>query len=228
MPRTRKQTASQKTKVNISLPKNKKRARKINKILGVLILLLGLILFAFPTVYKNFTALKISKDSITPQRILTRSTNTNAIKTNTEPIKIDVKLLSNKEQFEPPSRIIIPGLKIDLPIVEAKVVNGLWELSETSASHGVGSANPGEFGNTVVFAHARDELFGPLRNIKQGNIIYILTKDRWHKYEVKQTKLVEPNEVQVIAPTPDETLTLYTCDGFLDSKRLIIVAKPQK
>jgi len=26
-------------------------------------------------------------------------------------------------------------------------------------------------------------------------------------------------------PTPDETLTLYTCSGFADSKRLIVTAK---
>jgi sortase A len=107
-------------------------------------------------------------------------------------------------------------------------VNGFWELSETSASHGVGSSNPGQLGNIVIFAHARDDLFGPLRNIKQSTMIYILTQDRWFRYEVKETKLVDPGDIQVIASTTDETLTLYTCDGFLDSNRLIITAKPQK
>jgi sortase A len=123
-------------------------------------------------------------------------------------------------------RIVIPRLSIDLPIVEAPVMNGFWELSDTSASHGVGSANPGEIGNTVVFAHARTNLFGPLRDIKKDDLIYILTKDRWFRYRVTETKFVTPQETSIISPTSEETLTLYTCSGFLDSKRLIVTAKP--
>ena len=167
MRRRRKQTASKKT--------------KLNKILGVTIIILGLVLFAFPTVYKNFSFPK----NLNIQKIAPNQTTNNGSLKNIEPIKIDSKLLSDKEPSQPPSRVIIPGLKMDLPIVEAKVVAGIWEISETTASHGIGSANPGENGNIVIFAHARDDLFGPLRNLKQNDIIYILTKDRWYKYEVK-------------------------------------------
>jgi sortase A len=117
-------------------------------------------------------------------------------------------------------------MSLDIPIVEARVIDGFWELSETTASHGVGSANPGELGNTVIFAHARDELFGPLRNLRQDAFVYVLSKDRWFRYQVIETKLVDPNAVEVIAPTEDEILTLYTCSGFFDTKRLIVVAKP--
>ena len=90
----------------------------------------------------------------------------------------------------------------------------------------MGSASPGDAGNTVIFAHARDELFGPIRELKKDDAIYVLTKNSWHKYTVLETKFVEPKDVEVIAPTTDETLTLYTCSGFLDSKRLIVIAKP--
>ena len=144
---------------------------------------------------------------------------------NQEPIKIDPNLLSTKEQLQPPERIIIPGQKINLPIIEAKVVNGYWELSETTASHGIGSANPGEIGNIVIFAHAREGLFLSLKNVKENDEVFVLTKDRWYRYQVKEIKDINPDQTEVIAPTKDETLTLYTCSGFMDSTRRIVIAK---
>lgn len=143
-----------------------------------------------------------------------------------EPIKIDKELLENKSSGENPERIIIPNRQIDLKVKEAKIVNGFWELSEKTASHGVGSADPGEKGNIVIFAHARNNLFGPLKEAKIGEHIYLLTKSSKHGYKVTETKLVSPNETENIAKTKTETLTLFTCSGFLDTKRLIVLAKP--
>lgn len=189
---------------------------------AIIFILLGVSLIAFPSIFKYFSNRPISTGFL-PKAVETRVASSSA---DLGPIQIDPSLLNLKEPSQLPDRVVVPALNIDLSIIEAKVVNGYWELSETTASHGVGSANPGEKGNIVIFAHAREGLFLPLRNIKVGNTIYILTKDRWYKYSVSETKEVAPNEIQVIAPTPDETLTLYTCSGFLDSKRLIVTAKP--
>lgn len=143
-----------------------------------------------------------------------------------EPIQIDSKLLTSKEVKNSPVRIIIPKLDIDLPVVTAPVVGGYWQLSEDSASFGQGSAYPDESGNMVIFAHAREGLFLPLREIKNDQKVYVLSSDKWHRYKVTETKLVNPDQVEVISPTPDERLTLFTCSGFLDSKRLIVTAIP--
>lgn len=143
-----------------------------------------------------------------------------------EPIKIDQRLLSETVSGYPPVRIIIPKLQIDVPVVEARVVNGYWELSEVAASHGQGSAYPGQTGNTVIFAHAREGLFLPLRDISQDELVYVLGQDAWHRYKVTETKLVSPSQVEIIAPSADERLTLFTCSGFLDSQRLIVTAMP--
>lgn len=187
-------------------PLHRKRDRTHTKIsrvkIGLWLIAVGFLLITFPIAYRGF-----------PEE-------------TSEPIHIDSQLLRTAQSREVPIRIIIPTVNVDLPVVEAPVVRGLWELSETTASHGIGSASPGEAGNTVIFAHARDELFGPIRELKNGDVVYVLTKDSWHKYTVSETKLVNPKDVEVIAPTPDETLTLFTCSGFLDSKRLIVVAKP--
>lgn len=166
--------------------------------------MLGFLLITFPSSYK----------------ILQQSSQT------LRPIRVNQALLGAAKSSRPPVRIVIPSLAMDLPVVEARVIAGFWELSETSASHGVGSANPGDIGNSVIFAHARTELFGPIRDIKNDATVYVMTNDRWYRYRVVEIKLVDPNAVEVIAPTADETLTLYTCSGFLDTKRLIVIAKP--
>ena len=187
--------------------------------------MLGFLLVTFPTAYKQWISLKqpvsstpgVERENESP--IITRTIDLG-------PIQIHQKLLGTLEAPQPPLRIVIPSLSVDIPIIEARVVDGFWELSETTASHGVGSANPGEVGNTVIFAHAREGLFGPLRNLKNDATVYVFSKDRWYRYQVTETKLVDPGAVEVIAPTDDETLTLYTCSGFLDTKRLIVTAKP--
>ena len=117
-------------------------------------------------------------------------------------------------------------MNIDLPITESKIVDGYWELSENTASHGEGSANPGEKGNIVVFAHAREGLFYNLKDVKKDDVVYLFTKDKWRTYKVRDITSVFPNQVEVIKPTSNETLTLYTCTGFYDEKRLIVRAYP--
>lgn len=139
---------------------------------------------------------------------------------------MDESFREEREPREVPLRIVIPSLGIDLPVVEAKIMNGFWEVSETSASHGAGSAYPGEVGNMVIFAHARKGLFLPLRDIKRREVIYVLTNSGWHRYRVEKTHEVTPEQVEVIQPTEEETLTLFTCTGFADSKRLIVSALP--
>lgn len=202
---------------------HKNDRRRVFIALGLI--LIGLVFLIFPTFYKNL----VNLPKFNPQKasILSRLIKNDTANT-AEPIHIDPMLLTGQEALQPPLRIVIPILSIDLPVVEANAINGYWELSETSASHGVGSANPGAIGNTVVFAHAREGLFLPLKNIKKDNLIYILTKDRWYRYKVTDIKFVDPNQIEVIAPTSDETLTLFTCSGFLDNKRLIVTAKPSR
>ncbi len=146
----------------------------------------------------------------------------------TNPIKISPKLLAEQSVQSDPVRILIPSVEIDLPVVDAKVVNGYWELSDNTASYGLGSGHPGTAGNTVIFAHARQGLFYNLKDVKTGDIIYIFTKNKWYRYKVNKITAVYPNQTDVIAPTRTDTLTLYTCTGFYDEKRLIVTAIPQK
>lgn len=168
-----------------------------------------------------------------------------------EPVKVEG--FSPQEGIQNyPKRIVIPALAIDLEVKKAEIIKGFWEVFEDSAAWGEGSGLPGEAGNQVIFAHAREGLFLPLKDVKEGMKIYVLTEDsldlsslppslaepireetgkeslrrsNWYSYEVTEIKQVFPYETEVIAPTEGETLTLYTCSGYADSKRLIVVGK---
>lgn len=126
-----------------------------------------------------------------------------------------------------PQRIVIPSINVDIPIRVSPLVNGYWEVFEKEAGFGFGSAPPSaKEGNQVIFAHARQGLFGDLKNLKKGQRVYVLTTSQWYVYEVNSSQEVDPSNVKVISHTSQQRLTLFTCSGFLDSKRLIVSAKP--
>jgi len=125
-----------------------------------------------------------------------------------------------------PARIIIPSLKIDLPIFPAKAEGSKWEIFENGASYLLGSGIPGQKGNVVIYSHNKRHLFGPLLGIKEGAEIKIENKKGdIFSYEVLKTKIVSPSQVEILLPTDEPTLTLYTCTGFADSKRFVAIAK---
>lgn len=145
---------------------------------------------------------------------------------NTDPIQIDENLISIETSVKNyPNRILIPKSEIDLEIKPANVVKGKWEVFDDKAGFGMGSATPEEMGNSVIFAHAKEGQFLNLKNVKPNDEILVFTHNNWFSYKVNEIKEVKPTDVSVIAPTDDSTLTLFTCSGFADSKRLIVVAK---
>lgn len=198
-----------KKKTNSSLRKTKKVTKKkfkinqsiINKLVGLLFITVALFVLMF---------------KLPVQKPIDKS-----------PIVINSKLLESKQIENIPVRIIIPKTDIDLKVIPAQIVNGYWELSETTASYGLGSGHPKHASNTVIFAHARKGLFYNLKNVKTGDSIYVFTKNKWYRYKVNKITAVYPNETEVIQPTKKETLTLYTCTGFSDEKRLVVTAIPQ-
>lgn len=187
-----------------------------------LLLLISGVLFIGASFY--FSGLGVSSDSQNQDNPKTNE----IVSFAQEPVKIDSALLKNQSKDKtktPPVRILIPDLSINLPVKEARVVKGFWEVFPAEAGWGSGSAYPGEVGNQVIFAHAREGMFQPLKKARLNQLVYVFTKEKWFLYSIKDIKEVNPDNVSVISPTSDETLTLYTCSGFSDSKRLIVITK---
>ena len=128
-----------------------------------------------------------------------------------------------------PKQIQIPSLSIDLSLQGTLVKNGLWEISEKSASYLLSSARPKEGSNIVIYAHNTKHLFARLPEIQVGQEILLLDAEgKTAKYIVSETKRVLPNAVEEVLPTDHEVVTVYTCTGFLDSQRFVVKALPSE
>jgi len=119
------------------------------------------------------------------------------------------------------------GKTLRLPVTMGGYINGQWIVSPTHASHVGQSALPGTPGNIIIYAHNKPGLFGSLRKLKGSEEITLTSRDgATHKYQITLIRVVKTQDTRLLQPTRTETLTLYTCTGFLDSKRLVVRAEP--
>jgi LPXTG-site transpeptidase (sortase) family protein len=124
-----------------------------------------------------------------------------------------------------PVRIIIPSQKIDNGVYGAKITNGQWETTDKGISYLLSSPVPGAKGNSVLYGHNWESLLGKLTNIKPGQEIKIvLNNGQTRTFMVQFTSVVDPNETHILSQTKDNRITIYTCTGFLDSKRFVAIA----
>ena len=90
-------------------------------------------------------------------------------------------------------------------------------IDDDTLSRAVGhipaTALPGHPGNVGLAGH-RDTFFRGLRNLRKRDEIDFLTLDGNFKYRVESLKIVNPDNASVLAPSPENTLTLVTCYPF--------------
>lgn len=72
---------------------------------------------------------------------------------------------------------------------------------------------PWHTGNSAMAGH-RDGHFRPLKDIKVGDVITLATRQGTLRYVLRDTKIVMPDDLSVLAPTDTRTLTLITCYPF--------------
>jgi LPXTG-site transpeptidase (sortase) family protein len=125
-----------------------------------------------------------------------------------------------------PTRIEIPRLSVHLPIYGANLDNNHWETTEIGVSYLVSSPAPGQVGNSVMYGHNWPNLLGNLRHIVPGDEIVIHMGEEPIKFAVTYTMVVPGSNTTVYQETADTRLTLYTCTGFFDKDRFVVVAHP--
>ena len=75
------------------------------------------------------------------------------------------------------------------------------------------TALPGEAGNAVIAGH-RDSFFRPLRNVRIGDDVTVETPRARVHYRVTSFRVVHSDDLSVLGPTRQPTLTLITCYPF--------------
>jgi LPXTG-site transpeptidase (sortase) family protein len=125
-----------------------------------------------------------------------------------------------------PTQLIIQKLHMNLPIEQTAIQNGVWQVSK-DVSHLTTSARPGEKGPIIMYGHNTTERLGPIRWLSKGDTIEVKTLDKTHFYTIDQTMTVTPDRLDIFTKRAGETLIIYTCDGFADLQRFVIIAFPR-
>lgn len=95
---------------------------------------------------------------------------------------------------------------------------------------------PGQIGNYLLAGHVGNlgmARFDTIHELAEGDNVYTETKEGWYRYAVTGSKVVEPEDVSVLAPNPNNpgakadkaVMTMTTCyfDGLI-KKRLAVWA----
>jgi sortase A len=106
-------------------------------------------------------------------------------------------------------RLLIPALDLNVMVLEG---TDRWTLNR-AVGHIENTALPGRAGNVGISAH-RDGYFRNLGRIAKGDEISILTPEKTYTYAVQSTHIVNPGDLEVLAPSDQPVLTLVTCFPF--------------
>lgn len=145
-----------------------------------------------------------------------------------------------------PTRIVIPAINLDAPVVEVgwKAVerNGEtvteWDVADYAVGFHLGSAYPGNIGNTVLSGHhnVRGKVFRYLVNVNPGDVIILYAEGRPYYYRVESKQILpekyasdeqRQKNAELIGYFPDERLTLVTCWPYTsNTHRVVVIARP--
>lgn len=119
--------------------------------------------------------------------------------------------------------IRIPKIDVEKAIVEGVGVGDL----KKGPGHYPTTPMPGQPGNAAVAGHRTTygAPFYRLDELQPGDPIFVTTRQGRFEYEVTESRIVTPRQVEVLAPTEDNRLTLTTCHPrFSARQRLIVIA----
>jgi sortase A len=109
---------------------------------------------------------------------------------------------------------LIGRIEIPRVLLSAIVVEGVDKTDlRRAVGHIPGTALPGQPGNVGLSGH-RDTFFRSLKDVRIKDEVQLSTLQGNFKYEVESLRVVEPENVGVLASSGEKVLTLVTCYPF--------------
>lgn len=105
------------------------------------------------------------------------------------------------------AQMFIPRFGDDYVKPVAEGTDKATVLDTIGIGHYDGTAMPGDLGNFAVAAHRTTygKPFNQIAELKKGDAVVVRTKKYWYVYKVTESKIVLPQNVEVIAPVPGVT-----------------------
>lgn len=127
----------------------------------------------------------------------------------------------------PATRLVIPKLGVDSPVVLIALRDGTWQVDHLTqeVGHLQGTASPGDASNIALAGHVTlarggDGPFRYLSQLRQGDEVLVFAGEQLYRYVVQEVRVVSPEDVQVTFPTAEPTLTLITCANWNRERRV--------
>jgi LPXTG-site transpeptidase (sortase) family protein len=118
-----------------------------------------------------------------------------------------------------PTRILIPSLSIDLPVVPQSYspITRTWPVATADANYAANTAPINNTnGETLIYGHSSRHVFGQLLKMRPSEVAYVYTNNgHVFKYSYVGSQDVTPTQLSIIddmAKAP-AGLKLITCDG---------------
>ena len=129
--------------------------------------------------------------------------------------RVDYSLRRSKHSFASLSSASIIGrLSVPRLHLSAMVREGVdTKTLRLSVGHIPTTPLPGQAGNVGIAGH-RDTFFRELKDLRAKDQIVFSTLNGNFKYEVESLTVVEPDNLAVLAPSSENTLTMVTCYPF--------------
>lgn len=132
----------------------------------------------------------------------------------------------DKEDVDAIGIMVIPKINVKVLVVEGTGD----EVLKYYVGHFKDTALPGEEGNFAVAGHRNyiyNEMFRDIGQLEENDDIIVRTKKGEYTYKVKEQKVIEPTDVEVLNKTKNATITLITCTPG-GKKRLIVTGELSK
>lgn len=126
-----------------------------------------------------------------------------------------------------PTEIVAPTVNVDMPVVDGfyDPTTGDWTLNPDKAQFAAMTTEPNDqAGQTFIYGHATQRVFGKLLNMKAGDQVYVLTSNGYKfTYTLKQTEVVTPSNTGILNYTGAPRLLLQTCVGAFSQDRKFFI-----
>lgn len=132
--------------------------------------------------------------------------------------------------------IIINKLNLDVPIVWDRTEENFIQSLQYGVAHYKGTAKPGEKGNVFIAGHSSSywwqrgpysAIFSMIHQLELGNEVSVCYQGKVYIYKVTEKFVVKPDQVEVMYPTEEPTLTLMTCTPIGTAINRLIVRAEQ-
>jgi LPXTG-site transpeptidase (sortase) family protein len=157
------------------------------------------------------------------------------------PLIFDPLVTNAGEQITPVDAnfgIVVPKIGINASVIPSVDPDNQKEYNEAllhGVAHAATSFYPNENGVTYIFSHSTNydwyvkdlnAVFYNLKNLEKGDIIVLLYKGKRYTYQLREKKVVNPNDTSLLSPIyGTKMLVLETCwPPGSTTERLLVIA----